>query len=187
MPFTIELPAKPYVKQFLELNYGSPVDLKQDRVLYLNFRRCLKKPNKRYDYKRKNIPSLYSEIARIVISEDDFYRYGWELTRTDIISLGKEFEERAKFFMRNILSLYMNLMSKKDSIYKFQSRFGFSEEIWSYESIKKDFDRNGPKVRADINSILANKFEKIFLENLSDLGTISQTLILSHDYNSKAG
>ncbi len=187
MPFTIELPTKPYVKQFLELNYGFPVDLKQDRVLYLNFRRCLKKPNKRYDYKRKNIPSLYSEVARIVISEDDFYRYGWELTRTDIISLGKEFEERAKFFMRNILSLYMNLMSKKDSIYKFQSRFGFSEEIWSYESIKKDFDRNGPKVRADINSILANKFEKIFLENLSDLGTISQTLILSHDYNSKAG
>jgi len=187
MPITIELPCKPYVKQFLELNYGSPIELKPDRVLFTNFLRCLKKPNKRYDYKKADVPSLYSEITRIVISEDSFYRYGWELTRTDIIAFGKEIECRVKFFMRQMVSQYSTVMNLKDSIYMFQTRFGFTEEIWSYESIKKDFYRNGPKSKTDLGSFLAKRFEQISLENLSSLGTISQTLITDHEYNSKAG
>ena len=60
------------------------------------------------------------------------------------------------------------------SINKFQQRFQFDENFWQYETIKKDFYRNGMKDPLDFNNEIFNKIEKIVLHNLYELGTISK-------------
>jgi len=182
--FTLQLQTKPYVHQFLTSNFGDPANFSNDPRLQSLFRRCLKKPSKRCQGKYSQLSLLrYSEHSRIIISEDDFYRFGWEMTRTDTIYFGRELENRAKFLMRNIVSVYMAFMSQKEAILLFQENFGYSEEIWSYDSIKKDFFRNGPQQKVNFMSEITKKTNHIILGNLSDLGTISRKLLKDHERN----
>lgn len=171
--FTLLLPTKPYVHQFLTQNYGNPADISADPRLQNYLRRCLRKPSRR---RHANYSMLklakYSCESRILISSDDFYRYGWELTRTDSISFNRELENRAKFFMRNMVSLYVSFMNLKDAILLFQENFNYPEDTWSYDSIRKDFDRHGSFPATSFAAHLIEKTESIFLGNLSDLGTI---------------
>ncbi len=177
MPIVI-LPVKPYVKRFLELNYGDPVDLKNDKKLYKLFRRCLIKPQITYDNTRcAEISNYYNENVNIIISEDDFYRYGWELSKTDIVAFGREIESNVKFFMKNIVSYYTSHMDFSKAINIFQEKYGFTEDIWSYESIKKEFQRNGLKMKIEFKTEITEKIEKIILLNLSEKGTISTQMI----------
>jgi hypothetical protein len=68
------------------------------------------------------------------------------------------------------------------SIARFQERFSFDENSWQYETIKKDFYRNGMKEPLDFNGEIFNKIEKIVLHNLYDLGTISKKAIKEYDH-----
>jgi len=162
---TATISVKPYVKHFLVLNYGSPVNLSQNPDLYSLFRNCLKRQWKTRDrvYKYKcNIAETYSKTIEIIISKDDFYRYGWELTVTDMVSFGIKVENQAKQFMRSIVSAYEIAMTQKKAILMFQEKFGFSEDVWSYESIKKDYYRSKASYRASVYDIMAQKIsEKI--------------------------
>lgn len=184
MPIVI-LPVKPYVKRFLELNFGYEdvngdilVQLKADKKLYNHFRRCLKKPCFRYDKARcSEISNYYNETVEIVITEDDFYRYGWELSKTDIVAFGKEIESNVKFFMKNMVSFYSSHMDLAKAIKLFQDKYGFTEDIWQYDSIIKDFQRNGLKIKIEFSSEITEKIEKIVLVNLSEKRTISQQMI----------
>lgn len=135
-PITIKLPTKTYIGHYLITNFGNPVDLKNDRELYSNLRKRLCKKSMRFE-KRGLSPVMYCKTVDILISEDDFYRYGWELSITDIIALNREIEAKVKFFMRSMVSTYETIMHQKDAIQLFQERFGYSEDIWSYEAIKK--------------------------------------------------
>jgi len=170
--FTILLPSKPYVKHFLSVNYGSPVDLRKDRILNNNLRNRLRKHCLRHE-KRGISLRMYSEKTEIIISEDDFYRYGWELSNTDIIALNRDIEAHVKLFMRNIIATYETVMLQKDAILLFQDRFGFSEDIWSYEAIKKDYWRNSPCEKIKLYPKITAEIEKIVLEHLSAHGTFA--------------
>jgi len=77
----------------------------------------------------------------------------------------------------------MAFMSQKEAILLFQENFGYSEEIWSYDSIKKDFFRNGPQQKVNFMSEITKKTNHIILGNLSDLGTISRKLLKDHERN----
>lgn len=172
--FTISVPVKPYVKRFLEINYGCPVDFSNDPKALKEFRKLLRKPVRRDDKKYPDFLTHYKQEIEIYISEDDFYRFGWELTKTNTIALGKYFQENAKFFMRTVIGIYCGMgLPLNTSISKFQETFGYDEDTWSYESIKKDYYRKGYKFKVDFSDIIYKKIEKLFLENLSDLGTIS--------------
>jgi hypothetical protein len=173
--FTVNIPVKRYVKIFLEENCGNPVDLINIPSLKIFFRRCLKKPDKRWDYKSEKIPDIYRDIVNISITEDEFYRYGWELTKTDIIAFGKEVEVMAKLMMRNIIGVNNSIgLPINKTIEKFQNDFGFSEEDWTYQTIKKDFYRNGNNIKIDFNNEIFSKIQLIIMENLYKQGTISQ-------------
>lgn len=56
--------------------------------------------------------------------------------------------------MRDTVEIYENIMIQKEAILLFQEEFGYSEEIWPYESIKKDYYRsvvpNRPSLRMEI-------------------------------------
>lgn len=173
--FYVSLPCKPYVKRFLEINFGDPVDLSADQRLKKMFVSMLRKPNTRYDNNMGKMNIRYSETIDVLISEDIFYRHGWELTKTDTVNFGREIEDRAKLLMRNTVALNLAVTgSIKVGISRFQDRFGFSEDVWPAESIKKDFYRNGQHEIIDFEKEIFQKIEKLILVSLSGLGTISQ-------------
>ena len=184
--FTLQLQTKPYVHHFLVSNFGDPADFSSDQRLLSLYRRCLRKPAARFTKKYKPLRLVkYTAQSRLIISEDDFYRHGWEMSKVNTIYFGRELENRAKFLMRSVVSVYMAFMSQKDAILLFQENFGYTEEVWSFDSIRKDYFRNGPQQRIDFRSEITEKTERIVMENLSDLGTISRKLLKDHARNKK--
>jgi len=180
--FTISISIKPYLRRFVEINYGLPADFSQDKSLNGLVRRSLRKPNTRNNKALSKNTSLNSESIEVVINQDDFYRYGWEISATDQVAICKEIEGRAKTFMRSIVGVYVSLGRPINiSINRFQEKFGFNEDIWSYESIKKDFYRNGCKQQISFESEIYAKIEKIILVNLSDAGTLSSKAIKAYE------
>lgn len=180
--FNLLLKTKPYVHQFLISNFGDPVDLSADPRLYSLFRRCLRKPCARRQSTYSQLKLLkYNVDTMIIIPEDDFYRHGWEMSKEDTIAFGREVENRAKFVMRSIVSMYTAYMSTKDAILRFQERFGYTDDTWSFDSIKQDFFRNGVSIHHDLQNEVVEKIETIFLDNLSDLGTICPQYITNYD------
>ncbi|MFZ4546669.1 MAG: hypothetical protein ACOYN4_04510 [Bacteroidales bacterium] len=172
--FFLELPVKPYVKQYIILNYGNPANFSTNKYINDRFRKCLSKPSRRWDNKYEKLAfAKQSESIKITLSQDDFYRYGWELSPNDIISFGKLMEHQAKFLMRNMVSFYMSLMNERNAILTFQSKFGFTEDIWPFDSIKKSYSRSVNKDAKFIYSKdLSVKLENLLLTNLSDVGNM---------------
>jgi hypothetical protein len=182
--FTVAIPVKPYVKRFIEINYGVPSDFSEDPQTNKFFTDLLRKPNTLYDSKYPDEICTYTCEVQILISEDYFYRYGWELTKTNIVAFGRRFEDRAKVMMRNVVGVYHAIgLPFKNSITKFQDRFGFDEDTWNYQSIKKDFYRNGQVEVVDFDNEIFKKIEKIVLVNMYSLGTISKKAIKHYEYN----
>lgn len=121
-------------------------------------------------------------MIQLIISSDDFYRYGWELSITDTVKFGCEIEDRAKLLMKTMVSTNNSLNgSIKMSILHFQERFSFNEDIWPYDSIKKEFFRNGVVTVIDFNDEIYNKIDHIILVNLSKKGTITPNALRNYD------
>lgn len=173
MKFTVTIPCKPYTKRFLELNYGNPVDFTKDKTLYPLLRKKLEKKSCRHDkaYQRLN-QVRYTESVTLNITQDDFYRYGWELTLTDTISFNKELETRTKMFMYMIISPRLGFgMNLTDAIRYFQNRFDYPEEIWPFDSIEKDCKRNLTISKNDLVENISQLIDKITMAKLSEKGT----------------
>jgi len=171
--FYLIVACKPYVKRFLEINFGNPVDLSGDIMLRTMIRQSLKKPDKKFDKILGEMSCRYCESIRVKISDDEFYRYGWELTKSDTVKFGKEIEARVKFMMRTLVAVNLSLNgSIKMSIIRFQDRFEFQEDVWPYDTIKKEFFRNGIHDQIDFNDEIFNKLENIIMVNLSKKGTV---------------
>lgn len=179
--FFISIPVKPYVKRFLELNYGDPVQFHADKADYAILRECLS-DSRRFDANYNDFLCTYRDTVTVLLSERDFYRCGWEMSKTNIVKFGLHFENRAKILMRSIIGIYHGLgLPVHVSINKFQDRFYFDENVWPYGSIKKDFYRNGTAHQIDFDNEIFNKVEKIVMTNLSKNGTISPSLIKDYE------
>ena len=166
--FVVTIPVKPYVKRFVELNYGLPADFTKHPDIQKEFRRCLRKPVTRREIQFDNRLCCYTENLEIVISQDDFYRYGWELSKTDTVAFGKIFESSIKSRMHTVVSIYRGVgLSIKESILKFQSHYLMEEEYWSYESIKKEYYRRRPENGIDFYTEIIGKIDELFMGTLS--------------------
>jgi len=171
--FTIGLHLKPYVKRYLINNFGDPVNLYcvegQDlKELMIQF---LKKSCRKND-KRIKLTTLNKE-TRIRISESDFYRYGWEISKTDMLKFNNRIESLIKFYARCFIAFDKSFgVPISISIRSFQDEYGFSEEDFPYETIKKDFDRNGHYIKFDKFSTFKTSLREIFMEQLSDFRQI---------------
>lgn len=182
--FRVAIPVKPYIRGFINLNYGNPADFTPDPHTNLFFLGLLKKPNTLRDNLYPDEICTYTQEVEVLISGHVFYKYGWELTKTDIVAFGRYFEKKAKFFMRSFVGMYHGVgLPFSESIAKFQKRFGFDEDSWPYESIKKDFYRRGESHIIDFDNEIFQKMEKIILRNLSDYGTICKKVIEYYDNN----
>lgn len=180
--FVVAIPVKPYVKRFIEVNYGLPADFSHDQDLSRLVNRCLKKPDTRYEKKYDQGICTYTETLEILISQDQFYRYGWEFSKTDVVAFGQEVESSAKTLMRSMVGVYHAIgLPINVSIEKFQTRFGFDEDVWNYQTIKKDFYRNGTKNPISFDDEIFKKIEQICLVNLYNQGTISKKGIKEYE------
>lgn len=174
--FVVEFPCKPYVKRFLELNYssGSIIDFTKDKALYAKFKQKLEKPSFRHEklfstYEQK----LYSEVVSFRISKDDFYRHGWELSKTDIVALNSMLESRCKNLMYVFVGTRVALGATINSgIDQFQEKFMFFEDVWKKDSILKDCQRNLNIDKNEISNFISEMMDKITLETLSKKKTI---------------
>jgi hypothetical protein len=134
-------------------NFGYPVNLYScaNQFIY-PFRSYLRmpespdtgkkiKPGKRPMPKvRPSFPNSDSDVPVLfVVSNYDFYHYGWEMHAIHVSALNTAFEQAAKMFMRTFVTIHTVITgSQAASIRKFQTRYEYPDEVWDYQSIKKD-------------------------------------------------
>lgn len=178
--FTVKIQCKRYVKAYLENHCGTPVDLRHLPDLQEEFVRCLsRKPAHREASELAN----WTESVTIIIPPDVFYRHGWELNKENILDFNRRAEQKAKFFMRQYVSFNNSIgVPVAICIREFQDKHGFPEPVWTYESIKKDFDRHGRVKKLNIIRELRVEINRILLDNLSELGTVSKKYIKEYVY-----
>jgi len=141
---TVEVFVKPYVAKYLENNYGSPVDLSLCTNIRKIFLQFLTNPSSEYD---KRIDAKTDNGARkpvyIIISEYEFYNYGWELTLTNMLNFNGMIEEIIKTRMHDYMFILETIEKKiTRRIQIFRDDLGFSEDDFTYDAIKKDFYRH---------------------------------------------
>ena len=182
--FNVILPCKTYVKQFIVHNFGEPANFSPDKSLSNTLLKALKHPDKRWDYNSNVNDAVgnYRSKIDLAISEDVFYRYGWMLTTTDILNINRKIESRVKCFMYQMVGVSVaNGKPIKDSIEDFQQRFDYPEEVWAYESIKKDFQRNGKPIARSYQDEIILINQRLFMDNLSRMGTLYQKAIKHYE------
>lgn len=180
--FVISIPVKPYTYWFIEKNFGDPADFTNhdDHMKFLTG--LLEKPDASYDNTHYRQLHNYTSEIQVYIGDSEFYHYGWELSRTNIVKFQRRFELLAKLYMRTFIGVFNGLgFPINTSINKVRSSFGISEDDWKTDNIKKDFYRNGHKVQIDFEDEISRKISNLLLQNLSDLGTISSNLISHHE------
>lgn len=173
---TMILSCKPYVKRFIEQNFGNPADFSRDDELYDFFRSVLRKNNNRQDrYYSKFFLDKYSESIRIKIADDDFYRYGWEISMSDMISLNKKLECRVKILAHTVISSQLAFgFTISSSVGYFQVQFEFPEDIWKKESIIKECQRNMMFDKKIFQKNIVNNIHQIIVEKLSTTNLLSK-------------
>lgn len=167
--YTVQVAVKSYIRSYLENNFGNPADIRLDPELNEMFSLLLREGSTRLD---KIISATYPTTVNIQISKDVFFRYGFTLTKTETLKFNSFLEKRIKFFMRTYIAYHQSLgYSTAECIRDFQLIFGFSEDVWPFDSIKKDFDRNGSHLDRKFIRNFKDELSHIFLEMLSELGT----------------
>ncbi len=176
--YNVQVPVKPYVKRFIENNFGSPVDFHNHPRENAMFIRMLKKPCRNQERFYLSELGKYKNFVTVEITERIFYQNGWELSKTDIIAFGKHFEKNAKMLMRSIVGVYISFgIPTNTAIAKFQERFKMEEEYWPFEAIIKDFSRYKNFNKLDFNHNAYEHIEDLILLNMKNAGILSKTLI----------
>lgn len=174
---TIDIKVKPYVRQYLINNCGNPVDLTYLPKFKKLFSRLLYKPL----FPNPSLPLTDGECyVRIIISDDTFGRFGFDMETKNMRYFNTEIEKDIKFIMRNYIATFAVFYNIATCIRKFQERFNFPEDVWGYDAIKKDIDRKtevkrSKEVLAFVN-MMDNNLHQLFMDNLSAVGTISKKL-----------
>lgn len=172
----MNLPCKPYVKRFIEQNFGDPADFSRDEELYDNFRSMLTKNNNRQDrYYSKLFLDKYSDSIRIKITDDDFYRYGWEIPLADMIKLNKKIECRVKILVHTVISSQLAFgFTTSLCVDYFQQQFDYPEDIWKKESIIKECQRNMSVNKKVFQKNMVSNIHQIIVDKLGDANIISR-------------
>jgi hypothetical protein len=166
---------KPYVKRFIENNYGNPVDFRKSPRENEMIKRMLKKPVHQHEKMYDTRLLRQSEVVEVMISDFEFYHYGWEISKTDTIAFGKYFEKNAKYLMRTVVGLYVSFgVPVEKAINMFQERFNLEEEYWPYDSIKKDFYRLRTKNDLDLSEYAFKHLDRLIRINMSNAGIICE-------------
>lgn len=178
--FTVTFPCKPYVRVFIEQNYGKPVRFAKDKGLMVIIRLLLqRKQTNRWPI---NL-NVYTDNVSFTINEYDYNHFGGELNECAVIELNNYFENKVKTMMRTwCKTMHDYGKPAKECVLMFQSKFGYPEHIWKFESIYKDCQRNDVFDK-DFDKVMTEKIHKIFLRQMSRNRTITQRAIQVYEEN----
>lgn len=147
LDMTVQLPAKPYVKAWMENRYG--IDhAKFGRVIPLTketwegkyFFSLCEAEKRRWD---KRVFAKFSDSVTVLVTYDYYTRYRVTPNPTLILEFNYFAEDLIKEVMRTYVGALVDHGVKQvDAIRKYQDKYGFTEEDFSFESIKKDVQRN---------------------------------------------
>ncbi len=137
--FPITIPVKPYVKQFIDVEYGKPAYITRRDII----------GNKLYDilhrryFNEKIQHGSYSAQLKIYISKNLFRYAGCDLTMQGIVAFNSFMELLIKDRQRRFINNYI-LRSRCEiqvAILAFIDLYQSDGEDFSFEAIKKDYYR----------------------------------------------
>lgn len=180
--FSITFPCKPYTRVFIEQNYGKPVRFYKDKGIMTLIRLGLSRKDPHNNHLSPST-DVYPDQVTFYVTEDDYNRYGGNLTYNTIQFLNQLFEDKAKKMMLSFCSAQFSYgMKPFDSILLFQEKFGFPEEIWKFDSIYKHCQRKHA-FRKTYRSEMKDKIFQIVLEKLSAERTITKQGKITYEEN----
>jgi hypothetical protein len=178
----IQVPA--FVARYLMQNYKVSdsdwpelVSLRDDEYLYSLFRSRLVKPTHRYDNRLEQRTKFHNRSCRVAveITKDDFYNHGWSLSATDENTLVRAMEIKVHTLCLTFLaSAYMVTPVLRVCIDEFYRRYGFDENTWPSDSIRRLWTRTKSIDKSTLRTVLIDNINKIVIGKLSLSGTISQ-------------
>lgn len=170
---SITFPCKPYVRCFIEQNYGIPIRFYRDKGLMTIIRLLLSRQDSSDDYRPIN-PNIYCDKVTFHINEHDYNHYGGIFSNRAIMDINLYFEGKVKLLMRSWISAQHTYgMAAIEAVKQFQDVFGYPENVWKAESIYKDCQRNGvfdPEPR----KLLKQEIHKIILCQMSKNRTVTK-------------
>ena len=177
--FAVWMSCKGYVKKWLVVNFNSPdedwqelINLSANKVLHKAFLSHLSLKSTRRD---STSHGRYTARVAIEITEDEFHRYGWELTPTETLSFNALLEREVK----TVLHTYNAMLSVTgltiaDRIKRFRKATGITEFDWDTDSIRKELQRNASISGKDDFEKIVKKIEENVWAVLSKSGHITQ-------------
>lgn len=163
----IKVPVKPVVKAYLEYNFGPQVRIDKYSLAGRFFHYILEK---NIPYKEKNpISQNYKCMVEVVIPDDTFLRYGHSLTNNSIRDFNEfvtcQFYSLLVFHMKYQEEEVTDKLNYKKCILRFCEMFKMSEEIISYETVKKYYYRSRAREEERISNT-EKSFGKIVPDDL---------------------
>lgn len=156
MDFTFTIPAKPYVRATVYRLFGEPANISPASNFGKYFNLLLEDDNRNYDSMYKG----YADEIKVVIPEHTFNHRGYALTRTNVINFNNFVED----YIKRELFLYIDALIDASTLKFFnlsrfttiqaieiaQEKFGFSEETFNVEAIRKAYYRYRKRKAFDI-------------------------------------
>ena len=190
--YVVAIHVPPFVKNYLLTNFGvvdpdwiSLVNLSSDKYLCNLFRGMLIRKDFQFDKRIESQKSGFrTEVVIIEISRADFYRYGWALSGTDEVRFSIVLESRCKTMLLTYLaSAYMVNQNLAECIRKFYQLFGYDEDTWPVDSIRKIWIRDKSIDKTKLKAGLQQKINEIIILQLSQNGTIAEQGKLAYENN----
>ena len=138
---TLTVPVKPYIAAYLRREFGDPVNFSRQRGINQFFCALMDRNYRRYD--KKLSTAAYSSEVTISISRDIMLRHGFSLSTTSVIAFNSLLEFIIKNRVRDVVRTRKVDAGMKvaPAIRQLQIDFGFDEDTFPYETIKKDLQR----------------------------------------------
>lgn len=177
------LKVTPYVYHYLLSNfrikikeYPDTVNLAPDPVLRRVITSMIKAPSNRYD-KRQLGYRYTNRNCTVAIVLPDATQSGWLLSATDASDLALLLERRCHAMMISYINMRLIFCSTlKECILNFQKQFGFTEDTWSYDTIRRIWNRDKSFDRYRFRSFIEKEINKIYLVQMKRTGLLYKQL-----------
>lgn len=150
MSYLVTIKVKPYVKKYLENEFGSPIrfpDKPNGSHYYSMLAKMLTKPSVKYNNDRSGrqyAENKFMVETKIEISAYLFYSYGWEISTTDQMAFNSFVEGILKELLLICVKVNSNYCNKMISgIRNFREITGLTEDDYAHDTIKQYIYRLG--------------------------------------------
>lgn len=137
----VTLPCKPVVKQYLLNNYGATLKMPDGDFVKLLIESLLQRASHWQDTKINLY--RYTDEVKIPITYQVYEVYGDKLSPTAIRVINRLIEKKIHARLYDFMEFFVCIANfeQKDAIIMFQQTHGFPEGIYSYDTIKKYYQR----------------------------------------------